>query len=190
MPYNDYPKAMTEAAQRGFDLNEEKGGSCATAVGKETCRILRNRETLSDDRTVRMYSYLSRARTYYKPDDTEACGTISYLMWGGDPALRWSKARVEEMEDERKTNEEVEERKAPDMEKRTRTMEIRAAGEMVLEGYAAVFDEETDLGAFREVIARGAFDDVLTDDVRLLLDHEPPPLACQDNQWHLATVGR
>ena len=181
MPYNDYPKAMTAAAQRGFDLNEEKGGSCATAVGKETCRILRNRETLTDERTVRMYSYLSRAREYYKPDDTEACGTISYLMWGGDAALRWSKARVEEMQDERNTNEEVEERSAPDMEKRTRTMELRAAGPMVLEGYAALFDEETDLGAFREVIARGAFDDVLKDDVRLLLDHEPPPLARTTN---------
>lgn len=181
MPYDDYPQAMTKAAQRGFDLNEEKGGTCATAVGKETCRILRNRETLSDDRTVRMYSYLSRARTYYKPDDTEACGTISYLMWGGDPALRWSKARVEEMEEDRNNEEQVEERKEVSMEKRTRTMEVRAAGSMVLEGYAALFDEETDLGAFREVIARGAFDDVLEDDVRLLIDHEPPPLARTKN---------
>ena len=38
----------------------------------------------------RMYSYLSRAAAYYKPGDTEACGTISYLLWGGEPALRWA----------------------------------------------------------------------------------------------------
>ena len=51
----------------------------------------------------------------------------------------------------------------------------------MLEGYAALFDEETDLGAFREKIARGAFDDVLDNDVRLLLDHNPPPLARTTN---------
>ena len=85
------------------------------------------------------------------------------------------------MEEDRNNEEQVEERKEVSMEKRTRTMEVRAAGSMVLEGYAALFDEETDLGAFREVIARGAFDDVLEDDVRLLIDHEPPPLARTKN---------
>ena len=30
-----------------------------------------------------MYSYLSRAEEYYKEGDNEACGTISYLLWGG-----------------------------------------------------------------------------------------------------------
>jgi hypothetical protein len=38
----------------------------------------------------RMYSYLSRAATYYDPSDDTACGTISYLLWGGEPALRWA----------------------------------------------------------------------------------------------------
>jgi hypothetical protein len=76
MPYKDYPQAMTNNAKRGLELNKEQGGKCATSVGKETARILVNRETLSHNRTVRMYSFLSRARTYYNPDDTEACGTI------------------------------------------------------------------------------------------------------------------
>ena len=173
MPYNDYPEAMTNNARRGRELNEEVGGRCATDVGKETARILANRETLTDERVKRMFSFLSRAETYYQPDDTEACGTISFLLWGGKAALNWSRARVNEMDEERNTAEQ--------MEKRTRTMEVRAAGPMVLEGYAAVFEEETDLGAFREVIARGAFDDVLNDDVRLLIDHNPPPLARTTN---------
>lgn len=61
-------------------------------------------------------------------------------------------------------------------EKRTMgTIEVREAegDDMVLEGYAAVFNSETDLGHFREVISPGAFDDVMTDDVRALINHDP-----------------
>ena len=55
------------------------------------------------------------------------------------------------------------------------TIEVREADgeEMVLEGYAAVFNSETDLGHFREVISPGAFDDVMHDDVRALINHDP-----------------
>jgi HK97 family phage prohead protease len=64
-----------------------------------------------------------------------------------------------------------------------RTSEVRAAGDdsLVIEGYAANFDTETDLGYFRETIARGAFDDVLEDDVRLLLNHDGAPMARTTN---------
>ena len=60
-------------------------------------------------------------------------------------------------------------------EKRTMgTIEVREADtdELVLEGYAAVFNSETDLGPFREVIKPGAFSDVLTNDVRALINHD------------------
>jgi len=63
-----------------------------------------------------------------------------------------------------------------DAEKRTMgTIEVRDADgdEMTLEGYAAVFNSETDLGAFREVIRPGAFDDVMDNDVRALINHDP-----------------
>lgn len=48
----------------------------------------------------------------------------------------------------------------------------------VVRGYAAVFEKESEnLGSdqyqFREVIQPGAFDDVLADDVRALLNHDP-----------------
>jgi uncharacterized protein len=43
---------------------------------------------------------------------------------------------------------------------------------MVLEGYAALYDEETVVGGQRERIQRGAFDGRLDDDVRLLLNHD------------------
>ena len=169
MPYSNYPEAMRNNARRGQRLNEEGGGKCATAVGKETARILAAGETLSDSRVKRMYSFLSRAETYYNPDDTEACGTISYLLWGGKSAHSWSRKKVEQMENDERTTHD-------DAEKRTMgTIEVRESDsdDMMLEGYAAVYNSETDLGHFREVIRPGAFDDVLDNDVRALINHDP-----------------
>lgn len=63
-----------------------------------------------------------------------------------------------------------------------RHAEMRAAGEdMVVEGYAAVFNSTTDLGHFKERIAPGAFADVLDDDVRFLVNHDGVPLARTSN---------
>ena len=45
-----------------------------------------------------MVSFLSRAETYYDPSDTKACGTISYLLWGGKAGLRWAKSKIRELE--------------------------------------------------------------------------------------------
>jgi hypothetical protein len=44
-----------------------------------------------------MYSYLSRAEEYYNADDESACGTISYLLWGGLAAKRWTEAKLKEL---------------------------------------------------------------------------------------------
>lgn len=46
-------------------------------------------------------------------------------------------------------------------------------GEQRISGYAAVFDRLSEnLGGFREIIAPGAFDAVMDDDVRALFNHE------------------
>ena len=52
-------------------------------------------------------------------------------------------------------------------------------GAPILEGYAATFNQEYDLGPFRERIDPGAFTRTLSmnPDVRLLIDHEGQPLA-------------
>lgn len=66
----------------------------------------------------------------------------------------------------------------------TRQSEIRAADntdDLVVEGYASVFDATYPVGGFVERVSRGAFDDVLTDDVRFLLNHEGAPLARTTN---------
>lgn len=191
---------MTTNARRGQTLNADKGGRCATAVGKETARILANREPITEDRLRRMYSYLQRAETYYNEQDPEACGTISYLMWGGLAAKRWSEARWAELQNEKKeprtfepmTTEhatqpaetgtaELELRNAYGDAVETRQMEVRAAeesaGQMVLEGYAVKFNETTDLGIFKERIDPRAFEGRMEDDVRYLLNHKGMPMA-------------
>lgn len=96
--YNDYPKAAREAAERGIRLNEEVGNKCATQVGKVRAQQLAQGEPITLITVKRMYSYLSRAAEYYDPNDTKACGTISYLLWGGEPALRWSERIVKQEE--------------------------------------------------------------------------------------------
>lgn len=51
--------------------------------------------------------------------------------------------------------------------------EIRADNESrTIEGYAAMFDQEADLGFFREVIRKGAFDETDMSDVRALFNHD------------------
>ena len=44
-----------------------------------------------------MYSYLSRAEEYYDPSDTTACGTISYLLWGGKSAKSWAESKIKQL---------------------------------------------------------------------------------------------
>ena len=55
------------------------------------------------------------------------------------------------------------------------TIEVRNEGdEPMVRGYASVFDKLSEnLGGFREIIAPGAFDEVLNDDVRALFNHDP-----------------
>jgi hypothetical protein len=95
--YTDYPDAVSNNAKRGIELNEKNGNKCATQVGKVRAQQLANKEPISEETIKRMYSYLSRAKEYYNENDTEACGTISYLLWGGDSALSWSERKLEQI---------------------------------------------------------------------------------------------
>lgn len=95
--YSDYPEAVSNNAKRGIELNERNGNKCATRIGRLRATTLSNRESLSVDVIKRMYSYLSRAEEYYNPDDTSACGTISYLLWGGLAGKRWAESKLKEL---------------------------------------------------------------------------------------------
>ena len=95
--YSDYPDGVSNNAARGIELNEKVNNKCATQVGKVRAQQLAQKEPISVDTIKRMYSYLSRAEEYYDENDNTACGTISYLLWGGLAAKRWSEAKLKEL---------------------------------------------------------------------------------------------
>jgi len=95
---SDYPQSIRDNAKRGIRLNEENNNKCATQVGKVRAQQLAKGESISIETIKRMYSYLSRAETYYKSGDKNDCGYISYLLWGGPEALNWSKRKLEQLD--------------------------------------------------------------------------------------------
>jgi len=107
MPYNDYPKAASNAAQRALDHKEKNGTKCGTPVGWARANQLAGRETISKDTVVRTYSFLSRSKTYDQgkftdEDGKDICGSIMYAAWGGDAMLSWAKRTVEKMKDDKR----------------------------------------------------------------------------------------
>ena len=97
--YSDYPEAVKNNAQRGIDLNKKIDNKCATEVGKIRAQQLAKGEPISKETIKRMFSYLSRAEAYYKEGDNEACGTISFLFWGGKAALSWSESKLKQLDE-------------------------------------------------------------------------------------------
>ena len=95
--YNDYPDAVSNNAKKGIEFNEKVNNKCATQVGKIRAQQLAKKESISIETIKRMYSYLSRAGEYYDENDKEACGTISYLLWGGKAGLGWSRSKLKEL---------------------------------------------------------------------------------------------
>jgi len=96
--FKDYPEAVANNAKRGIDLNKKNGNKCATQVGKIRAQQLAQKQPISKETLVRMFSYLSRAQEYYDEGDTSACGTISYLLWGGKAGLRWAESKMRELD--------------------------------------------------------------------------------------------
>lgn len=96
--YGNYPDAVKNNAKRGIELNEKHGNKCATQTGKVRAQQLAQGKPLSAETVRRMASFLARAEDYYDPSDTSACGTISYLLWGGKAGKRWADARMKEIE--------------------------------------------------------------------------------------------
>ena len=98
--YSDYPDSVSNNAKRGLKLNESVNNKCATQVGKVRAQQLAQGKPISKETIKRMSSYLSRAEEYYNPSDTEACGTISYLLWGGKSAKTWAESKLKQLENE------------------------------------------------------------------------------------------
>ena len=100
--YKDYPIGAVEAAKMGIKRNEALGNKCGTQVGKVRAQQLANREPVSLDTVRRMRAFLIRQKGNYdlaiERKDYNACGYISYLLWGGPEALSWSEKILRQIE--------------------------------------------------------------------------------------------
>jgi len=93
-------EAMANAAKRGLKMREastpsNRGG---TAVGLARANQFANRESVSLDTVKRTYSFLSRAKVYYKPGENTK-GTQAYLLWGGPSGLSWARSILAQIKD-------------------------------------------------------------------------------------------
>jgi hypothetical protein len=95
--YSDYPSGVRNNAKRGIELNDKNNNKCATPVGKVRAQQLAQGKPISVETIKRMHSYLSRAEEYYDENDMNACGTISYLLWGGLAGKRWAASKLKEL---------------------------------------------------------------------------------------------
>jgi hypothetical protein len=93
-------EAMANAAKRGLKMREQSSPSArgGTAVGLARARQFANREQVSLDVVKRTFSFLSRARTYYKPGENTP-GTQAYLLWGGPAGLTWARNILDQIKD-------------------------------------------------------------------------------------------
>lgn len=102
--YNDYPQAAVAAAKQGIKRNKENNNKCATQVGKVRAQQLANGESLSLDTIRRMRSFLIRQKDNYELQrdrkNYDACGYISYLLWGGEAALPWAEKKLRQAGEE------------------------------------------------------------------------------------------
>ena len=96
--YGGYPESASNNAKLGIKRNKELGNKCATQVGKVRGQQLARGEKFTLPTLKRIYSYLSRAAEYYDPSKPEACGTISYLLWGGKSMLNWTESKLKGIE--------------------------------------------------------------------------------------------
>jgi hypothetical protein len=93
-------EAMANAAKRGLKMREmsspsRRGG---TAVGLARANQFANRQQVSLDIVKRTFSFLSRAKTYYRPGENTP-GTQAYLLWGGPAGLTWARNILDQIKD-------------------------------------------------------------------------------------------
>jgi hypothetical protein len=90
-------ESMASNARRGLELRR-KFGRGGTAVGVARARDLSNRNQLSPDTVLRMYSFFSRHEVDKQGKDWNnserpSNGKIAWLLWGGDSGFAWAKSK-------------------------------------------------------------------------------------------------
>lgn len=176
--FGGYPQSATNRAKAALKHKKEKGTSCGTAVGWQRANQLSSREKLTMSTIKRTFSFLSRAKTYDQGkftdgDGKDICGSIMYAAWGGDSMKSWAERIIKR--EEKSMSEKLEIRSVDS------TFEVRSkeGDKVVIEGYAAKFNDETVIGgAFAEKIDRSAFESANMDNTVALFNHNwDQPLA-------------
>jgi len=96
------PEVVSNVACRAIRENEERGNPAGTQVGKVRAQQLCKRDEISLETINRMKSYLERAKVY-NSGNWDDNGTISWHLWGGQPALDWVD-RILEREEKKDEN--------------------------------------------------------------------------------------
>jgi len=96
---------MAAAAKRGLELHAQ--GRAGDGLMPETvanARKIANRENLSPEHVRRMRAWFRRHKVDKRPDwskkGAETPGYTAFMLWGGSAAMRWSEAKVAQMERE------------------------------------------------------------------------------------------
>ena len=87
------PSAQMRAnARRALNLRDKAPASRKgmTAVGLQRANQFAKGENVSMATVRRTFSFLSRAKAYYKPGSNTP-GTQAYLGWGGNAGLTWAR---------------------------------------------------------------------------------------------------
>lgn len=186
----DPPQYIRDAASRGLELHAE--GLSGDGVVPRTIREARLMAAgdISEDKVRRANAWGARhavdleAPSNNNPDDDDwpGAGAVAHYLWGIDPldpqpARDWFASKVAAMDAERCAPMNVD-------KECVRHIEFRAEPStdgLNLDGYAAVFNEWTDIvdfeGVFRERIAPGAFKRTLGMRMPVLqFDHGQHPL--------------
>jgi HK97 family phage prohead protease len=188
----DLPRYISAAAARGLDLRADGfGGDGVTDRTVREARAMANGD-INEDKVIRANAWASRhavdldapSNSNDSDDGWPGNGAVAHYLWGidpldPDPARNWFSRKAEEIQAERQKMTTTEMR-----QECIRRVEFRAAPStdgLTLEGYAAVFDEWTDIndyeGSFRERIAPGAFKRTLGQRMPVLqFDHGSHPL--------------
>lgn len=85
-------QAMRNNAKRALKLRDAAPPSRKgmTPVGLQRANQYSKGKNVSMETVRRTFSFLSRAKTYYKPGKNTP-GTQAYLAWGGDAGLSWAR---------------------------------------------------------------------------------------------------
>jgi hypothetical protein len=187
------PGYISAAAARGLELRADGfGGDGVTDRTVREARAMADGD-ITEDKVVRANAWAARhavdleapSNSNDSDDGWPGAGAVAHYLWGidpldPDPARDWFSRKAEEIQAERQKMTAMTEMR----QECIRRVEFRAAPStdgLTLEGYAAVFDEWTNIddyeGSFRERIAPGAFKRTLGQRMPVLqFDHGSHPL--------------